>query len=124
MFIRLSSHLNDDRLDAAHVRLPRRVLLHGPAGRVHRGQDARVGRHDDAAREDVAEDEQRHSVGACRGVLVGPAPVDATGGAVRLGPVLPPVGQRGAGEQQGIDPSAGDEQAAMYGVKPVPCEDR
>lgn len=90
------SYLNNNCLDAAHVCLPRRMLLHGLAGRVHCDQNARVGGHDNAAREDVAEDEQRHSEGACRGVLIGQAPVNATSGAIRFWSIFPPVGERGA----------------------------
>lgn len=86
---------------------------------MHPHQNARIRRDDDAAGQDVAEDEERHSVGARRGVPIGQAPVDATGGAVRLGSVLPPVGQRRAGKQQGVDPSAGDEQATVNRVEPV-----
>lgn len=88
---------------------------------MHRHQDAGVGRDDDAAGQDVAEDEERQSVGARRRVLIGQAPVDATGGAVRFRSVLAPVGQRWAGKQQRIEPSTGDEQTAMNGAKPVPC---
>lgn len=87
---------------------------------MHPHQNVRIGCDDDAAGQDVAEDEERHSVGARCSVLIGQAPVDTTGGAVRLGSVLPPVGQRRAGKQQGIDPSAGDEQAAVNSAEPVP----
>ena len=93
--------------------------LHGLAGGAHRGQDARVGRHDETARQRVAADEQRHRVGARVAVLVGDAPVDAAGRAIRLRAVLAPVGQRGAGEQQGVRPGAGDEQAAVERIKAV-----
>lgn len=86
---------------------------------MHPHQNARIRRHDDAAGQDVAEDEERHSVGARCGVLIGEAPVDTTGGAVRLGSILPPVGQRRASKQQGIDPSTGDEQVAMNRAEPV-----
>ena len=55
-------------------------------------------------------------------MLIGQAPVNATGGAIRLWSIFPPVGQRGAGKQQGIDPSKGNDQTAVEGVKPVPCE--
>lgn len=90
------------------------------ARRVHAHQNAGVRRDDDAAGQDVAEDEEGHSVGARCGVLIGQVPVDATGGAVGLGSVLPPVSQRRGGKQQGIEPSTGDEQAAVNRLKPVP----
>lgn len=122
MFIRLPSYLNNNCLDDAHVCLPRRMMLHILAGCLHRDQNARVGCHDNAAWKDVAEDEQCHSVGACCRVLIGQAPVNATGGAIRLWSIFPPVGQRGAGKQQGIGPSTGNEQTAVNRVKPVPCE--
>lgn len=115
-------YLNYNCLDAGHVRPPCCMLLHVLAWRIHRHQNAGVRGDDDAAGQDVTEDEERHSVGACCRELIGEAPVNATGGAVRFRAVLPPVGQRWAGKQQGIDPSAGDEQAAMNGAKPVPCE--
>lgn len=89
---------------------------------MHGGQNAGVRRDDDAAGQDVAEDEERQSVGARRRMLIGQAPVDATGGAVRLRSVLPPVGQRRAGEQQGVEPGAGDEQTAVNRAEPVPWE--
>lgn len=98
------------------------MLLQVLAGRVHREQDARVRSHDNTARQDVAEDEQCHSVGARCAVLVGQVPVDAAGRAIRFRPVFPPVGQRRGGEQQGIEPGAGYEQKAMNRLKPVPCE--
>lgn len=104
--------------------LPRCMLLHSLAGCVHCNQDARIGRHNNTAWEDVAEDEQRHGVRACRAVLIGQAPVDATSRAIRLWSVFPPVGQRRAGEQEGIDPSTGNQQTAMRGAEPVSCEDR
>lgn len=91
---------------------------------MHCHQNTGVRRDDDAAGQDVAKDKKCQSVGARRHVLIGQAPVDATGSAVRFRSILPPVGQRWAGEQQGIDPSAGDEQTAMNGVKPVPCENK
>ena len=47
------------------------------------------------------------------------APVDATGGAIRLRSIFPPVGQRRASEQQGIDPSTGNEHTAVDRVKLV-----
>lgn len=122
MFIRLPSYLNNNCLDAAHVCLPRCMLLHILTGCVHCDQNACVGCHDNTAWKDVAEDEECHSVGACCGVLIGQAPVNATGGAIRLWSIFPPVGQWGAGKQQGIDPSTGNEQTAVNGVKPVPCE--
>lgn len=100
------------------------MLLHILAGCMHRGQNACVGRHNNTAWKDVAEDEQCHSVGACRGVLIGQAPVNAAGGAIRLWSIFPPVGKRGAGEQQGVDPSTCDEHTAMNRVKPVPCGNR
>lgn len=111
-------------LDAGHVRLPWGVPLHLLAWSMHRHQDAGVSCEDDAAGQDVAEDEECQSVGACCRVLIGQAPVDATGSAVRFWSVLPPVGQRWAGEQQGVDPSTGDEQRAMSGPKPVPWENK
>lgn len=91
------------------MRLPRRMLLHILAGCMHRDQNASVRCHNYTGGEDVAEDEQCQSVRARRGMLIGQAPVNATGGAVRLRSVFSPVDQRGAGEQQGVDPSAGDE---------------
>lgn len=91
---------------------------------MHRHQDARVRRDDDAAGQDVAEDEERQGVGARCAVLIGQVPVDATGRAVRLRAVLPPVGQRRAGEEQGVDPSTGDEHTAVNRVKPVPWENK
>lgn len=103
------------------MRLPGRVLLHVLAGRLHRQQDAGVRRYDHAGREDVAEDEECQSVGARHSVLIGHAPVNAAGGAVRFWPIFSPVDQRGAGEQQRVDPSTGDEEAAVNGVKPVSC---
>lgn len=115
-------YLNYNSLDAGHVCLPWGVLLHFLAWRMQHGQNARVRCEDDAAGQDVAEDEECQRVGACCWVLIGQAPVDATGSAVRFRSILAPAGQRWAGEQQSIDPSAGDEQAAMSGVKPVPCE--
>lgn len=78
--------------------LPRRVLLHVLAGRLHREQDAGVRHYDHGGREDVAEDEERQSVRARHGVLIGHAPVDATGGAVRFWSIFPPIEQRGGGE--------------------------
>lgn len=122
MFIRLSSYLDNNYLDAAHVCLPRCMLLHILAGWLHCDQNACVGCHDNTAWKDVAEDEECHSVGTCCGVLIGQAPVDATGGAIRLRSIFPPVGQWGAGEQQSIDPSTDNEQTTVDGVKSVPCE--
>lgn len=55
-------------------------------------------------------------------MLIGQVPVNATGGAIRLWPIFPPVGQWGAGKQEGIDPSTGNEQTAMNRVKPVSCK--
>lgn len=121
MFIKLSRYLNNNSLDAAHVCLPRCMLLHILAGCLHSDQNAHVGCCNNTAWKDVAEDEQCHSVGACCRVLIGQAPVNATGSAIRLWPIFPPVGQRGAGKQQGIDPRTGDEQTAVNAVKPVPC---
>ena len=117
-------YLDNNCLDAGHVRVPGRVLLHLLAWRMHRHQNARVRRDNDAAGQHVAEGKERHSVGARRAVLIGPAPVDATGSAVGFGAVLPPVGQRGASEQKGVEPSAGDEPTAVNGVKPVPCQNK
>lgn len=121
LFEKVSPYLNYNCLEAGRGRLPWCVLLHLLAWRMHRHQDAGVRREDDAAGQNVAEDEECQSVGARCRVLIGQAPVDATGSAVRFRSVLPPVGQRWAGEQQGIDPSAGDEQTAVNGVKSVPC---
>ena len=93
--------------------------LHGVAGGTHHGQNARIGHHDDAAREGVAEDEKCHREGACIVVLIGEAPVDATGRTIRLGAVLAPVDQGGTGKQQGICPSAGNKQAAVERTEAV-----
>lgn len=122
LLITLSSYLNNDCLDAAHVCLPRCMLLHILAGCMHCGQDACVGSYNNTARKDVAEDEQCHSVGARCGVLIGQAPVNATGGTIRLWSIFPPVDQWGAGEQQGIDPSTANEPTAVNRVKLVPCK--
>lgn len=103
---------------------PRRMLLHISAGCMHCDQNACVGRYYHAAWKDVTEGEQCHNVGPCCGVLIGLAPVNATGCAVRLWSVFPPVEQRGAGEQQGVDPRTGNEQMAMKRVKSISCEDR
>lgn len=104
--------------------MPRCMLLHSLAGRMHCDQNACVGCYNNTAGEDIAEDEQCHRVGARCGMLIGPAPVNATGGAIRLWSIFPPVGQWGAGKQQGIDPSTGNEQTAVNRVKPVPCENK
>lgn len=98
------------------------MLLHILAGCMHCDQNAYVGCYNNAARKDVAEDEQCHSVGACCGVLIGQAPVNATGSTVGLWSIFPPVDQRGAGKQQRIHPSTGNEQTAVNIFKPVPCE--
>lgn len=116
------TYLHNNSLQAAHVRVPRHVALHVPAGCAHRDQNARVRSNNHTARNDVAQDEQRHGVGAGRRVLIGKAPVDATGGAVRLRSVFPPVGQRAAGKQQRVEPRAANQQAAVSPVKPVPCQ--
>lgn len=97
-FIRLYSYLNNNCLDAAHMCLSQCMLLHSLAGRVHRDQNTCVGCYNNTAWKDVAEDEQCHSIGACCGVLIGQAPVDATSGAIGLWSIFPPVCQRGAGE--------------------------
>lgn len=97
-------------------------MLHGLVRRVHGGEDARVGRQDEAARKDVAEEEERHSVGARRRQPIGQAPVDAAGGAVGLRSVLAPVAQRAASEQQRVEPSAGHQQTAMNAAESVSCE--
>lgn len=109
LFMGLSSHLNNNGLDIAHVCLPGCMLLHGLAGGAHCDQNTRVGHHDHTAREDVAEDEEGHSVGACLGMLIGQSPVDAAGGAIRLRSVFPPVSQWGAGKQQSIGPRTANE---------------
>lgn len=61
---------------------------------MHCHQNTGVRRDDDAAGQDVAKDKKCQSVGARCHVLIGQAPVDATGSAVRFRSVLPPVGQR------------------------------
>lgn len=104
--------------------MPRCMLLHSLAGRMHCDQNACVGCYNNTAGEDIAEDEQCHSVGARCGMLIGQVPVNATGGAIRLWSIFPPVGQWGAGKQQGIGPSTGNEQTAVNRVKPVPCENK
>lgn len=101
--------------------MPRCVLLHVLAGRLHREQNPGIRRYNNTGGEDVAEDEECQSVRARHCVLIRHAPVNATGGAVRFWSIFSPVDQRGAGEYQGVDPSAGDEEAAMNGVKPVSC---
>lgn len=78
--------------------LPRRVLLHVLAGRLHCEQNAGVRCNDHTGGEDVAEDEERQSVCACHSVLIGDAPVNATGGTIRFWSIISPVDQRGAGE--------------------------
>lgn len=98
------------------------MLLYSFARCLDCDQDSCVGCNNDAAWKDVAEDEQSHGVGASCRVLVGQAPVDAAGRAVGLRSVLPPVDQWGAGEQQRIDPSTGDEQVDVDGAEPVSCE--
>ncbi len=100
------------------------MLLHILARRLHCDQNACIGCHYNTTWKDVAEDKQCHSVGASCGVLIGQAPVNATGGAIRLRSVFPPVSQWGAGKQQGIDPCTGNEQTAVSRVKPVPCENK
>ena len=105
------------------MRSPGYVLLDGLLGCPHCDQDASVGRHDDTAGQNVAEDEERQGVGASRVLPVGHVPVDAAGRAVGLGSVRAPAGQRGAGEEQGVDPGAGDQQAAVNRVKPVTWTD-
>ncbi len=102
--------------------MPQCMLLHILARCMHCEQNACIGCYDNTAWKDVAEDEQCHGVGACSGVLIGQAPVNATGGAIRLWSVFPPVGQRRGGKQQSVDPSTGNEQTAVNRVKPVPCE--
>ena len=115
------AHLDYNRLQAAHaLAWPGRVPLHGPLGRPKPGHDGPVGRHDGAAWQDVAEEEERHGVGARLHVMVGAPPVDAAGRAVGLGTVLAPARQRGRGEQQGVRPGAAHEPAAVAGVEPVP----
>ena len=101
------AHLHNNILDVAHLGLPGLVMLHGLMGGSDRHQDARVGRHDDTAGHDVAQDKERRRVGAGHGMQVGQAPVDAAGCAVGLRTILTPVGQRGAGEHQGPSPSTG-----------------
>ena len=100
------------------------MLLHGLAGCLNCDQNACVGRYNNAAGKDVAEDKEHQSEGAGCGVLIGQAPVNAAGGAIRLWSVFPPVAQRAARKQQGVDPSTGNEQTAMNRVKPVSCEDK
>lgn len=101
--------------------LPRRVLLHVLSGRLHCKQDASIRCYDHRGREDVAKDEERQSVRAGHSVLIGHAPVDAAGGAIRFWSIFSPVDQRGTGKQQGVDPSTGNKEVAMNGVKPVAC---
>lgn len=103
------------------MRLPRRVLLQVLAGRLHREQDASVRRYDHGGGQDVAQNEECQSVRARHSVLIGHAPVNATGGAIRFWSVFSPIDQRGAGKYQGVDPSTGDKEIAMNGVKPVSC---
>lgn len=123
-FLSLSPHLDNNRLDAAHVRLPWCMLLHGLPGHLHSHQDARVGRNNYAAWEDVAENKERHSVRAGRAELIGQTPVDAAGGSIRLWSVLSPVDQWRAGKQQRIDPGTGYEQLAVKRLEPVSCQNR
>lgn len=120
----LSSYLDNNCLNAAHVCLPWCMLLHGLARCLHCDQDTCVGCNNNAAWKDVAADEQRHGVRTCWDVLIGQAPVNTAGGSIRLWSILSPVNQWGAGKQQGIDPSTSNEQASMKRVKPVSCENR
>lgn len=91
-------YLHDAHLDSSHVCLPGRVLLHVPSGRLHCEQDARIRHYNHGGGEDVAEDEERQRVRAGHSVLVGHAPVNAAGGAIRFWSIFSPMDQRGTGK--------------------------
>ena len=117
-----SRYLDYDGLDVAHARLGGDVPPHGPPRLAHRRQDLRVGGGDDGAGQRVAAHEQRHGVGAGARVQAGDAPVDAARRAVGLGPVGPPVGERGAREHQGVGPGTADQDAPVVGAEAVTWE--
>ena len=115
-----SAHLDYDSLDAAHVCAgPGRVALNVPSGGTHPDQDGGVGRHNQAAGDDVAGEEEHHGVGARPGLPIGQAPVNATGRAVGLRAIFAPVHQRGWRKQQGVCPGTANQYAAMAWVEPV-----
>lgn len=69
------------------------MLLHGLPRPPHRQQNEGVGQEDGGAGQRVAKNEKADDVRQSGELVVGRVPVDAAGGAVRLGAVTPPTRQ-------------------------------
>lgn len=97
------------------------MLLHGLAGAPDSQQDERVGEENDSAGDNIAEEEEADDVAHRRRVLAGSVPVDATGCAIRLGPVFSPARQGADGENAGVAPDPCDQHVGMVIRKLVTC---
>lgn len=115
------SYLDDERMHVGNLVLRCHVLLHGLAGAPDSQQDERVGQENDSAGDNVAEEEEADDVAHRCGVLAGRVPVDATGCAIRLGPVLPPARQGADGENTGVAPDPCDQHVSVEMRKLVAC---
>lgn len=115
------SYLDDECMRVGNLVLRRHVLLHGLAGAPDSQQDECVGEENDSAGDNIAEEEQADDVAHCRGVLAGSVPVDATGCAIWLGPVLSPATQGSDGENAGVAPDPCDQHVSVGIRKLVTC---
>lgn len=115
------SYLDDERMRVGNLVLRRHVLLHSLARTPDGQQDERVGQENDSAGDDVAEEEEADDVAHRRRVLAGRVPVDATGCAIRLGPVLPPARQGADGENTSVAPDPCDQHVSVVMRELVTC---
>lgn len=99
----------------------RHVLLHGLAGAPDSQQDERVGEEYDGAGDNIAEEEQADDVAHRHGVLAGRVPVDATGCAIRLGPVFSPARQGADSKNAGVAPHPCNQHVGVAIRKLVAC---
>lgn len=107
------AYLNDKCMCIGDLVLWGHMLLHSLTGAPDSQQDECVGKENDSAGHNIAEEEEADDVAQCCRVLAGSMPIDAACRTIWLCPIFSPARQGTNGENCCIAPDPSNQHAGM-----------